>query len=59
MISKFNIMKYLEVFYKEDTDFCKKEDDKYYFNISYLNRKTEIIFKEVVMKMIDCHLFLL
>lgn len=31
MISKFNIMKYLEVFYKEDTDFCKKEDDKYYF----------------------------
>ena len=30
MITKFDILKYLGVFYKENTDFCKKENDKYY-----------------------------
>lgn len=30
MITKFNIIKYLDVFYKGNTDFCKKENDKYY-----------------------------
>lgn len=27
MITKFDILKYLDVFYKENTDFCKKEND--------------------------------
>lgn len=30
MITKFDILKYLDVFFKENTDFCKKENDKYY-----------------------------
>ncbi len=31
MITKFNILKYLSVFCKEDTEYCKKINDKYYF----------------------------
>jgi hypothetical protein len=30
MITKFNIIKYLNVFYKEDTEYCKKVDDQFY-----------------------------
>ncbi|MFL0194848.1 hypothetical protein ACJDU8_04560 [Clostridium sp. WILCCON 0269] len=30
MISKFDILKYLDIFYKKDTEFCKKENDKFY-----------------------------
>ena len=30
MITKFNIIKYLDVFYKGDTDYCKKVDDQFY-----------------------------
>lgn len=30
MITKFNIIKYLSVFYKGDTDYCKKVDDQFY-----------------------------
>jgi len=30
MITKFDIIKYLDVFYKVDTEYCKKVDDKFY-----------------------------
>ncbi|MBK5242628.1 hypothetical protein [Clostridium sp.] len=30
MITKFDILKYLNIFYMKDTDFCKKENDKFY-----------------------------
>jgi len=30
MITKFNIIKYLSVFYKGDTEYCKKVDDQFY-----------------------------
>ena len=30
MITRFNIIKYLNVFYKRDTQYCKKVDDIYY-----------------------------
>jgi hypothetical protein len=30
MITKFNILKYLDVFYKGDTEYCKKVDDQFY-----------------------------
>jgi hypothetical protein len=30
MITKFDIIKYLDVFYREKTEFCKKENDKFY-----------------------------
>lgn len=30
MITKFNIIKYLEIFYKGDTEYCKKVDDQFY-----------------------------
>ncbi|MDR3585274.1 MAG: hypothetical protein P4L59_08125 [Desulfosporosinus sp.] len=30
MITKFNIIKYLGVFYKGDTEYCKKVDDQFY-----------------------------
>ncbi|WP_010235052.1 hypothetical protein [Clostridium arbusti] len=30
MITKFNILKYLDVFLKENTEYCKKENDKFY-----------------------------
>lgn len=30
LITKFDIIGYLDVMYKEDTDYCKKENDKYY-----------------------------
>ncbi|UZW12592.1 hypothetical protein OSC52_12070 [Clostridium pasteurianum] len=30
MITKFNILKYLDVFFKENTEYCKKENDKFY-----------------------------
>ena len=37
MITKFDILGYLAEFYKEDTDFCKLEDGKYYLK-DYWNR---------------------
>ena len=30
MITKFNIIKYLSVFHKGDTEYCKKVDGKFY-----------------------------
>lgn len=30
MITKFNILKYLDVFLKENTEYCKKENNKFY-----------------------------
>lgn len=30
MITKFNILKYLDVFLEENTEYCKKENDKFY-----------------------------
>lgn len=30
MITKYNIIKYLSVFYKGDTEYCKKVDDQFY-----------------------------
>lgn len=30
MITKFNILKYLDVFFEENTEYCKKENNKFY-----------------------------
>ena len=37
MITKFDIVGYLDEFYKENNEFCKKEDGKYYLK-DYWNR---------------------
>lgn len=55
MITKFDIIGYLDEFYKENTEFCKKEDGKYYLQ-DYWNRwrkvtKFTMILNESMVKL--------
>jgi hypothetical protein len=55
MVTKFDIIGYLDEFYKENTEFCKKEDGKYYLK-DYWNRwrkvtKFTMILNESMVKL--------
>lgn len=55
MITKFDIIGYLDEFYKENTEFCKKEEGKYYLK-DYWNRwrkvtKFTMILNESMVKL--------
>jgi hypothetical protein len=48
MITKFDIKAYLDEFYENDTDFCKKENDNYYLK-DYWNKWRKVTTKTMLL----------